>query len=132
MIAFVASFFVVASSQLVAVINQGISQAVLLLLVVFLFLLLAGSFNKDEEYYLKGGWNGFLMVLVFIGILLIFLNAIGWLGGMMGFISSQWSSASISGLILVIVIVLIMYFITKDSNSTNISSAKAKAKKEET
>src|SRR4030042_4452892 len=45
MVAFVSAFLVVASTKLVAIINETVANAVLLLILSICFLLLAGSFH---------------------------------------------------------------------------------------
>ncbi|MBU0665798.1 MAG: hypothetical protein ABIC91_06375 [Nanoarchaeota archaeon] len=117
MTAFVVSFFVVASSKLVEVILKVSSQVVVLLLLSILFLMLAGSFHKDEEFYLQKGWNTFFMVLMFIGIVFIFLNALGWLDTAYEFLSGRWDTNAVSAIILLAVVVGFMFYVTRDSNS---------------
>jgi len=112
MISFVISFFVVGSTQLVSAINKALAHVVLLLILSISFLILAGSFNKDESYYLKGGWNHFFMIFMFVGVVLIFLNAIGWLGYVYTYVTLHWTSTTVSSLILIILIVLFMMYVT--------------------
>ena len=77
MASFVISFMVVASSQLVEIITEVSSHVIILLLVSIFFLILVGSFYKEGEgVFLEGGWKILFMVIMFIGIVLIFLNAI--------------------------------------------------------
>ena len=75
MTAFVMAFLVVASTRLVAVINQALAHMVLLLLLSVCFLILIGSFMKEGEHaYLKEGpWRIGATVFMLIGIILIFL-----------------------------------------------------------
>lgn len=77
MIAFVTALLVVGSTKLVAMINETVSNTVLLLLMSVLFLLLIGSFQKqtDEGVFLEGPWKNLFMVIMFVGIVLIFLNS---------------------------------------------------------
>ena len=113
MVAFVIGFLVVLSAQLVAVINQAIAHVVLLLILLFMFLLLAASFHKQGEFELDGAWKKFFMLVVFIAIVAIFLNAMGWLTAFSGYMTSNWDSVSVSGIILIAFVILIMYFITR-------------------
>src|SRR3989338_5149683 len=77
MIAFVIAFLVIASAQLVAIINKSLANIVLLLLISVCFLLLIGSFfSEKEEVKLIGGWRTFFMIVMLIGVVLIFLAAI--------------------------------------------------------
>jgi hypothetical membrane protein len=126
MTAFVIAFFVVASSKLVEIILKVSSQVVILLLASILFLMLAGSFNKDEEFYLSKGWNSFFMVIMFAGIVLIFFNAMGWLQKIYDYLSGHWDSRAVAAIILVIVIVGLMFYVTSDQ-----TKQKKKAKEED-
>jgi len=119
MVAFVIAFFVVASSKLVEVITQVSSQVVIFLLLSILFLILVGSFHKEEEegFFLKGGWNTTFMLIMFIGIVGIFLNAIKtengqtWLSWIMDFMSTKWNTEWVASLILIGVIIGFMYYV---------------------
>lgn len=81
MVAVGIAFLVVASTKLVAVINSALANIVLLILLGVSFLLMVGVFFKSEELdfekfptYLK-----IFMVIMFIGVIVIFLNALDWL-----------------------------------------------------
>ncbi|RMF55234.1 hypothetical protein D6745_02775 [Candidatus Woesearchaeota archaeon] len=114
-VAFVIAFFVVASARIVSIINVALANIVLLLIVSFSFILLIGVFwSGEKEVVLKGGWFTFFMVLSFIGVVLIFLHAIGWLQAVWEWVVYGWSSAVVGSIILLIVIVAFMYFITKE------------------
>jgi hypothetical protein len=77
MIAFVSALLVVGSTKLVSMINETVSNTVLLLLMSVLFLILVGSFQKqtEEGVFLEGQWKNLFMVIMFVGIVLIFLNS---------------------------------------------------------
>jgi hypothetical protein len=80
MVAFCAAFLVVASSQLVAVINATIAKTMVLLVMSVLFMILVGSFSQDKELFLdKGGWRTMFMIIMFVGIALVLLYNLGWL-----------------------------------------------------
>jgi len=114
MTAFVAAFFVIASSQLVAVINQTLSHMVLLLLLAFSFILVAGSFQKetDEGFFLQKPWNAIFMVISFIGIAFIFLNALGWLKPLGDWLSRVWTSQAVASLVLIALMVGFILWVT--------------------
>lgn len=119
MVAFVTAFLVVASAKLVAIINQTISQVVLLMLLAILFLLLIGIFLGDEElkFGKKDAWFIFWAIFMLIGIFLIFLNAIktddnrSWLDVGWSWISTHWSSSFVGAAILVVIVLGFMYYI---------------------
>ena len=120
MTAFVVAFFVVGSAQVVKVMNETLSYIILLLLLSIGFMLLVGSFHSgDKEFVLKKPWNTIFMVIMFIGIVLIFLYSLGWLQVIYDWIGSNWSSNTVSGLILVVLIILFMLYVTKDKSSKN-------------
>ncbi len=124
MVAFVISFLVVASSQLVEIITTVSAQIVILLLLSVLFLLLVGSFYKEAEGgYLQGGWQTFFMFVMFIGIVLIFLGAITnsngdtWLDVFWNYVSQNGKGGNaIGSIILLIILVLFMVYIVKTPN----------------
>ena len=115
MVSFVVAFFVVASAQLVAIINKTLSQVVLLLVLAFSFMLVAGSFHKqtDEGFFLEGSWKTIFMVITFIAIIFIFLNALGWADLVWRWILRTGTSDSIAALILVGLLVGFMSWVTK-------------------
>jgi hypothetical protein len=123
MVAFVTGFFVVASTQLVAVINQTLSQIFLLLLLVVCFLLVWGAFhqqtkegffldpkNKHHRFYYRA-----LMAIVMITIIMIFLNALGWLDSMYEFMKNNWNTDYVAAVIFILLIIGFMAWITSDS-----------------
>jgi hypothetical protein len=114
MTAFVVAFFVIASTRLVAIVNEVLANTVLLLLLVICFLLLAGSFHSGkEEFFLQGKWKTFFMVIMFIGIVLIFLNALGWLQVIYENLFFRFDSVTVSSIVLIAVIVAFIFYVTK-------------------
>jgi archaellum biogenesis protein FlaJ (TadC family) len=122
MVAFVTGFFVVASTQLVAVINQTLSQVFLLLLLMVCFLMVWGVFHeqKKEGFFLdpknksQRMYYNALMAIVFIAIALIFLNALGWLDAIYGYLKGNWNSDYITAVILMLVVIGIIAWITRE------------------
>ncbi|MBI4150878.1 hypothetical protein HY492_02020, partial [Candidatus Woesearchaeota archaeon] len=82
MVAFVIGFLVIASSRLVETITSVSSNVVILLLLGVFFLMLVGSFYKqgglwDEEKGFTKSWFFWIFsVIMFIGIIAIFMNAL--------------------------------------------------------
>lgn len=113
MAAFVIALLVVASTQVVAVINQGLAKVVLLLLIAIMFLMLIGTFFGKDEVKLVGGWRTWGMGAMAAGVLLIFMHELGWLDPFWDYIVSNWSSTAAASIILLIVIVVFMAYITK-------------------
>lgn len=81
MTALTIAFLTVASSQLVTVISEIAANSVLVLMLGFSFTLVVGAFMQetDDGFYLEGTWKNIFMALSFVGIALIFLNALDWL-----------------------------------------------------
>src|SRR3989344_1112633 len=118
MASFVIAFFVVASSRLVEIITEVSSQAVLLLLLSVLFLLLVGSFFKEGAgVFLEGGWRILFMVIMFVGIVLIFLNSLGWLDKVWDFIGGGQGGNAVGSIVLIVIIIFFMIYVVKEPKS---------------
>ena len=133
MAAFVIAFITIASSKIVAVITKISSHVVVLLLLSVFFLLLVGSFFKeDEPTFLEGKWKWLFMIIMFIGIVLIFLNAIendhgeSWLSWGWDQLTNNWSSNAVASIILLVVIIAFMVYVVRGPESSS-----KKEKKEE-
>jgi len=132
MTAFVVSFLVVASSKLVSIVTDVSSQVVVLLLASVFFLMLVGTFYKEgEAVALEGRWRVLFMSIMFIGLLIIFLQAIPtktgqpWLEWFWQYITRNWSSTGVASVMLMIGIVLFIWWVTQSP------SEKKAVKKEE-
>lgn len=120
--AFVIAFLVVASSQLVAIIVEVSSNAVVVLFLSVLFLLLVGSFYKEgEPVYLEGGWKVVFMIIVFIAIVGIFLNAIEspdgrtWLQRLGDFTGTGGDELAGAIILLALIVLFIVYALKEPS-----------------
>ena len=113
-ISFVVAFLVVASSRLVAVINQALGNVILLLVVSVAFLLLIGTFfsYKEETFLEKGPWRTSFMILMTIAVILIFMDALGWLAPFWDYVVGYWDSAIGGSVILLIIVIILIWFIT--------------------
>ena len=119
--------FVIASSELVEVITEVSSNVVILLMASILFLLLVGSFFKEEKegfWLQQKGWQVFFMVIMFIGIVLIFLNAIGWLDDFWNFLSRGTGGNAVGSIILIVIIILFMMYIVKEPETVKTNAKK--------
>ncbi|MFH0868384.1 MAG: hypothetical protein V1831_03650 [Candidatus Woesearchaeota archaeon] len=114
--AFVISFLVVASSELVEVITEVSSKFVILLFLIVLFLLLVGSFFKEEPHgvFLEGGWKTLFMIIVFLGLVFIFLDALGLLDQTFNLLESSAGGEIVGAGLLLIIIVVFMFFVTRE------------------
>lgn len=130
MVSFVMAFFVIASSKLVAIITEVTANVVLLLLLSVLFLLLVGSFFKEGTgVFLEGGWRIFFMIIMFVGIALIFLNALGWLDKAWGFIGKGQGGNAVGSIVLIVIIIFFMVYIVKEPKSFSTTGSTGSEKK---
>jgi hypothetical membrane protein len=132
MFAFVVSFFVVASTRLVATINEAMANMTILLLLGISFLILVGVFHTGkDELELEDNFKNIFTWLMFAGILIIFLHAIKtkngtpWLYYAWGFLLNNYTNAAFGAAVLTLLIVLLMGYITKTPKE------KSSAKEEE-
>ena len=117
MVAFVVAFLVIASSRLVAVINETMANMVLLLMMSVCFLILIGSFMKEtsEGVFLEKGWQTFFTIMMFVGLLFIFLNALGWLEPMWSYLLTHYDSTAVASILLVAGMIFFVWWIVKDN-----------------
>jgi phosphatidylglycerophosphatase A len=117
MAAFVIAFFVIASAQLVKLISEVTSKVVLLIVLIFCFMLTVGVMRKEDKegFELSKTWIVVFEVIAFIAIIMIFLNALGWLDKIFNFLGGVWGSEATASLILVLILIGFMVFITWDS-----------------
>lgn len=116
-VAFAVSFFVVASAHLVEVIMKVSSDVVILLLALVLFMVLIGVFMEQTEEGLSlknfKGWQTGFMITALIGIVLIFLNALGWIDLIYNFMRDKWNNELVASVILLATIIGVMSFVVK-------------------
>ena len=112
---FVIAFLVVASAELVEIITTVSSNMVVLLLLIVLFLLLVGTFYAEGEksVFLEGGWKSLFMVIAFVGIVLIFLDALGFLEDLFDFLTGGRNEI-VGSIVLLIIIVLFIAWVVKE------------------
>jgi len=126
MISFVVAFLVVASSKLVETITAISSKIIVLLMLVVFFLMLIGSFVGKEDIEKKGvgasierAWQITFGVIIFIGIIFIFLDSITtedgrtWLEILIDWLSQFYTNTAVAAIILIIVVILLVWWITK-------------------
>jgi len=120
MVAFCIGFFVIASTQLVAVINKTVSQIFILLLLVVCFLMVAGSMHQQSKdgFFLDPKkhkpYYALFMGIIFVSIIAIFMNALGWLDSIYDFLKDNWNTDYVAAVIFIIIIVGFMAWIMSD------------------
>lgn len=118
--AFVIAFLVVASSRLVEIITEVSSKFVVLLFLIVLFLLLVGSFFKEESYGVfleKGGWRSTFMIIVFVGLAFIFLDALDMLGNIFDFLKGTDRGEIVGSVLLLGLIIFFIVYVTQGKES---------------
>ncbi|MEA3399388.1 MAG: hypothetical protein U9R00_02660 [Patescibacteria group bacterium] len=123
-IAFTSAFFVIASSELVRILSEVVANTMLLVVTGTMFMLAIGithtgkgEFDLDKQGLKK--YKSWFLALNAIGILLIFLNALGWLDLAFGWLKSNWNSAYGMTLITILVFVGFIFWVTKSPSSPN-------------
>ncbi len=125
MTAFVISFFVVASAQLVQTITKISANTVIVLMATVMFLLLAGSFQKEtaDGFFLEGGWRTAFMIVVAISLVAIFLDALevspgkSWLMQVGEWLGAFSSSSTIASVVLIVLTIGVIMFVTRGGPS---------------
>lgn len=114
MVAFVIGFMVVAATQVVDVIKQALPQVVIILILLVAFLMLVGSLLQPGglDMAKHKGWKGFFMVVILIALVLIFLNALGWLDQAWTWVSGNWGGPVFGTIIIFLVIILAVLWVS--------------------
>lgn len=119
--AFVVAFLTVASSRLVEALTQISANVVVLLFASVFFLMLVGSFHHqtDEKgFALEGASKTLFILIIFVGLFGIFLNAIKtndktWLQWVFDWLSQFSSNVSVATVVLIGLVVAAMLYITR-------------------
>ncbi len=129
MVAFIISFLVIASTKLVAVINEVMANVVLLLILAVSFLLLVGVFFGDKQFTLDDfpTWTKFFMIFMFVGVVIIFLNALDWLQYIFA-LFIYWDAEWATTIIFLIIIGVFMWYVVADPGSEAKSGKKEENK----
>jgi hypothetical protein len=124
MAAFVIAFMVVASGKLVETITRVSSNVVVLVLLGVFYLLLVGTFWKPGEKEpwaaLEGKWKNTFMIIMFLGIVLIFMDAIrdesgrSWLDVLLGYLGQFWTSTAVASIILIIFLIVFVWAMVRE------------------
>ena len=123
MVSFVVALLVVATANIVRAINESLPNIVLLLVASISFLILIGVFVKDEMDFTNEHkiWNRAFIIIMFIGVILIFLNAIyiniageeaSVLEYALNWVIENWSGTVFGAIVILVVVVVAMLFIT--------------------
>jgi hypothetical protein len=116
MVAFCTSFLVVASSQLVSVINDTIAKTMVLMVASVLFMVVVGTFSQDKELYLDGAWRKAFMGVSLAAILLILFYNLGWLQFIWMYSAQNLNGPVVGSFGLLIIVLAFMAYITGSSS----------------
>ena len=117
MFAFVSAFLVVASSRIVATINEAVANMTVLLLLGVCFMLLVGVFHTGDDKKSPPMKNIF-QIIMFVGIIAIFLHAIKtrdgtpWLYYAWGWIVSNLDTGVVGAILLTVIMIVLIGFVT--------------------
>lgn len=118
--AFVVAFLVIASTRVVAAMNEAIANMVLLILLSVSFLITVGIFKGDKETDdLEKTQKQILTWIMFVGIILIFLHAVKtkdgvpWLYYAWQFTVKNINTGAFAALLVTVGTIVLMMFITK-------------------
>ncbi len=114
MVAFVIAFLVIASTRLVGVINEVMANVVLLIILGVCFLLLVAVFFGDKEFDSMKELPVLTQILIWImviGLVVIFLNSLGWLQYLFDLfenVNADWAAS----LIFIVIIIGFIAWVT--------------------
>lgn len=123
MAAFVIAFMVIASGKLVETITRVSANVVVLILLGIFFLLLLGTFyapKEKEPIALEKGWKTTFTVIMFIGVVVVFLDAIrtevgqSWLDVLLGYLGQFWTSTAVASIILIIFLIVFVVVMVRE------------------
>lgn len=127
MVSFVIAFLVVASSKLVEIITAVSSKIIILLMLVVFFLMLIGTFVSTKDIEEKGvgasvhkAWQVTFGIIIFIGIVFIFLDSITtedgrtWLEVLIDWLGQFYTNTAVAAIVLIIAVILLVWWITRE------------------
>ncbi|MBS3150336.1 hypothetical protein J4425_00825 [Candidatus Woesearchaeota archaeon] len=132
MVSFVFGLLVVATANVVRAINESLPNIVLLVVISVSFLILIGTFIKDPmDFTKKGtptyGWYIAFIIIMFIGVVLIFLNSIYFiyqgdevsvLEYAIGYAIKYWSGAVVGSIVILGVLIAGIIIVTKSGGGS--------------
>jgi len=121
MVAFVIAFLVIASTKLVGIINEVMANVVLLIILGVCFLMLVAIFFTDKEFDSMDKLPFLTQLLIgvmAVGLVVIFLNALGWLEFIFALfknLNADWAAS----LVFIIIIIGFIVWVTKSPSSSS-------------
>ena len=125
-VAFSISFFVIASIQLVNIISSIMANVALILIISVCFLMMVGVFYKDGEFdFAKQhkGWTTAFIIISFIALVVIFLNAMDWLKYIV-YLFQYWNADWAASILFMALVIGAIVYITWDKAPKTPEAAK--------
>jgi len=113
MIAFVIAFFTVATKEITQSLQVSLPNVALVLIIIVCFMMLAGSFMSDKEFSFekRKGWVVFLTLVMFISVVLIFLNSFGWLTPITSYVGQNTETVVIPVVLIAVIVGTIAFVV---------------------
>jgi len=114
MVAFVVGLLFVGAIGLVSIINEALPNVALFLIVILSFLMLFGAFVgaegiKFDNLLYKGG----ALFVVFVAVLAIFLDALGWLDVILNYVNYNWDKTVIPTAIFFLIVLGAIWYVVE-------------------
>ena len=120
LVAFVFGLFVVAATNIVDILKNALPVITLILIILLSFMILVGSFHGDKEFSFaeNKNWNRFLTIILFISVLLTFMNFIHtdsgdtWLESFWDYVTDNFNSGPVvSSVLFLAIIIFVVWFV---------------------
>lgn len=131
-VAFCLGFMVIASTRLVAIINEGLARVAIIIVSFVSFMIAIGVFyGEKEDIFGDEGvkkLRPMFIGLTLVAVILIMLSVLetdsgySWLEISFGFIALNWDSNAVGSIFLLALLLGFMYWITKSPNPAGGSS----------
>lgn len=131
MVAFSMAFFVITTKEIVQAIQISVPQVVFVLIAVICAMLLVGSMFTGEKEFGFSQNQAFAWVvggILFIAVLGIVLNSVGWLDPILDYVENYWDRELITGLILLLVVIGAVFVVTGAGPFSKDTKAKGDSK----
>jgi hypothetical protein len=124
LVAIVFALLVITANKVVTAITNALPNILLLIIILVSFLLMLGILFKEEELDFSSkmpGWYKFFVVLMFIGLIFIFLGAyildsgVSILSYIFSYLYAGMGNDLVGGIILIAILVGVIYFASKSS-----------------
>ena len=117
MVAFVIGLLFVGAIGLVSIIDQALPNVALFLIVILSFLMLFGAFVGADGIKFENTWyKGGALFIVFIAVLAIFLDALGWLNWILNYVNSSWDKTVIPTAIFFLIVLGAIWYVIGGGN----------------